>query len=185
MKGETIKFQLGVDTVDTIEKSIFPVTSFQIGKLNENEGFIAGLEVGNEADLQWKILCQNTNGETVALFGRANDLNEGYYDDGTGSVFDGNGNIILAKKNILSFFGMRNLQGNICFMSLTNLQEENDGEIRGIFKSNDKIAPAKVKITATGKSFSREKIVTFDYRQKNLSSIFDLGLYFTGGAVVE
>ena len=185
-KNETIKFRLGVDENENFAGySVRPITNFEINlDLNGRE---------QKENLHWKILCLVDNGgnhakKTVALSGTGNDFTKGNYDDGDRISLD---------TRVVDFLSQNNSNQNPCFMSLSNFSEidegnlnrtntmlalqDTDSEIRGIFKPiiPETIAPAKVKITATGKSFSREKIVSFDYWQKNLSAVYDLGLYYT------
>ena len=162
--NESIKFRLGVDRDKSFAGySLEPITNFEITKNNQS---------GN-SDLHWNILCENN----ISLFGTGSDFASGNLDDGT-AISDENGNITYATQRVSTFLSSKNQANNLCFMSLTNFGE---GNFRGIFKVTppSKIAPAKVRITATGKSFSREKIVSFEYWQKNLSALYDLGLYFT------
>lgn len=176
-KDETMKFRLGVDTSDNFaEYSLKPVTTFKINKSSEPNAVAF-----SNADLQWEIICpkkgEGRTIKTVSLQGRGDDFSKGIYDDGLHPLITNiDGEIVGPEENLAKFLGENNLGEDICFMSLTNTESI---DITGNFSVYKKIAPAKVKITASGKSFSREKIVNFEYRQKNLSSLLDLGLYLT------
>ncbi len=172
--NETIKFRLGVDTEDSFEVDLALRNNFEIE-----------ISQGSPNDLQWKVLCKNNN-DTVALYGRGDDFSQGTFDDGVSVQED---------KSLSNFLINYNLPESLCFMSLKNISKgEQDvtkngfsqvpnftgSTIEGTFivKNNDEIAPDQVEIVAVGRSVSREKKVKFNYRQKNLASVFDLGLYY-------
>ena len=157
-KNETVKFRLGVDTDEGFNNyNILTVNDFEI--------------TPKEEDLSWKIICQK-QGKTVALQGDGGDFTKGQYDNGD----------LIESMDVATFLNGNNSLDNICFMSLTNLIETEDKTIEGTVTATSiekLIAPAKVSIRAVGKSYHREKIVTFEYLQKNLSSVFNLGFYYT------
>ncbi len=171
--NESVKFRLGYDNNEKFaEYSLEAVKNFNIN-INELEG--------ESTDLQWRILClvdDNSAKKTIALFRNGTDFTSGSYDDGTAVSTDSFGNPQYTTKQVSKFLSENNLAKNLCFMSLTNFGTE---KIRGVFRPTAPsfVAPAKVNVTATGKSFSREKIVSFDYWQKNLSAVYDLGLLYT------
>ncbi len=200
-ENETIKFRLGVDTNESFAGySVRPITSFKVDNLvgikrNLHWKILCLVDSGGNPALQRSSgqAHRQSSGQakkTVALSGTGDNFTKGNYDDGENEI---------TTETIVNFLGRYNSEGNPCFMSLSNFSEINEGnssrtnpstfnsqqtnnsKIRGIFKPiiPETIAPAKVKITATGKSFSREKIVSFDYWQKNLSAVYDLGLYYT------
>ncbi len=177
-KNETIKFRLGVDTEDSFEVNLAPRNNFEI-ILNGD----ASLELKEK--LQWKVLCKNNN-DTVALYGYGDDFSQGTFDDGVS---------VQENKSLNTFLGSYNSSASLCFMSLKNISKGSQdvtkngfsqvpnfagSTIKGTFivKNNDEIAPDQVEIVAVGRSVSREKKVKFNYRQKNLASVFDLGLYY-------
>lgn len=167
---ESIKFRLAVDTDSSgSEPVIEPVVNIRLTQDN-------GSTPLNNPDLQWKFLCPVSNlvtgtVQTVSIQGRADDFFRGRYDDGTQSI--DNYDVALFWNN----------KDENCFMSLTNQSSDQDAPniVGSIAVNSDRtIAPAKVAIRVVGTSFSREKIVTFEYFQKNLASVFDFGLYFIG-----
>ena len=169
--NKSVKFRLGHDDSESFAGySLIPVTNFEINTEEKNK------------NVKWKILClidENPAKKTVALFGNGRDFTSGNFDDGTNATTGDDHELSFTTESVSQFLGQYNNIENLCFMSLTNFGER---EFRGIFTPTlpEFVAPAKVNITATGKSFSREKIVSFDYWQKNLSALYDLGLYFTG-----
>jgi hypothetical protein len=62
----------------------------------------------------------------------------------------------------------------LCFISLTNF---GDGDISGEVKAlAGEMAPAQTHVRAIGNAAGREKIIEFEYRQRNLNPFFDFGL---------
>lgn len=180
-KNKTMKFRLGVDTSESFA-GYSPIPVNPMITLDQES-----IPFGRK--LQWKILCSendaNGSKKTVALSGWGNNFNTGDYDNGENIKKNESRSDFLTKATGICFMWLsfpEQLPGSSNNESRTasSTTSQNFAGISGIVSAEDGIAPAKVKITATGKSFSREKIVSFEYLQKNLSSKFDLGLYFVG-----
>ena len=152
--SESLRWRLGVDSEKGFNVTAGLVRNFEI--------------IGDNLDgvLQWKIQCAST-GKTLVLQKRAqgnlvSGSNMGVSDDG----------ISVGSLSIDDFLSGVDDSGK-CFVSLTNFGE---AVITGKVTANGLMAPAQTKVQAIGSSGGREKIIEFEYRQKNLSPFFDFGL---------
>ncbi len=155
-----LRWQLGLDTNDEMLVVQKLVKDFEI---NIDPP-------ATVSDLQWKIQCNNSLVNTTEMLqARASgnlitEISIGGWDNGTDLPVD---------KNIQDFLSSF-LDDDLCFISLTNF---GNGNISGKVKSlNGEMAPAQTHVRAIGKAAGREKIIEFEYRQKNLNPFFDFGL---------
>ena len=166
---EALRWQLGIDTNDNMERDIKLVRDFEIEQTD-----------GDFRDLQWKIQCENADKVTEMIQARAQDDDDsdniideqdtGTYDDGEATHLN---------TTIEDFlYPLEN--DALCFISLTNFGED---VIKGIVSTTTEegtdektMAPAQTYIRAIGKARGREKIIEFEYRKKNLNPFFDFGL---------
>lgn len=121
---------------------------------------------GLKDDVQWKIQCAGVNG-TLLLQERAASDKIGISDEGV--LDDGNSVGDNSIDNFLSGIA----DGTKCFISLSNF---GNNVVEGRVEAVGKLSPAQTKVRARGSAGGREKIIEFEYRQKNLSPFFDFGL---------
>lgn len=118
--------------------------------------------------LQWKFQCSQPNSpKTEMLQSRAQSNQVSGSDTGTWD----NG-IQTGTKTIQEFLAGLSDETR-CFLSLTNF---GDTPIVATFSTTQKMAPPQTIVRATGTAGGREKIIEFEYRQKNLTPFFDFGL---------
>ena len=169
---ENIKFRLKKD-VDTSEnKSLESVTDWKLTVLDIDGADVSGI-------WSWKIACQKS-GKTVSIQGKGGSGSNGIYNNfanETGKEVDGNGNILLGNRSVGNFFTdfASESDKQTCFFSATNLRE--DKTLTFQFEHPDGMSPNTTTITSVGKNNLREKIIQFDYKQKNLGGLFDFVLF--------
>ena len=118
--------------------------------------------------LQWKFQCSQPNSpKTEMLQSRAQSNQVSGSDTGTWD----NGTQI-GTKTIQEFLTGLSDETR-CFLSLTNF---GDTSIVATFSTTQKMAPPQTIVRAIGTAGGREKIIEFEYRQKNLTPFFDFGL---------
>lgn len=154
---ENIKFQLAKDTDG----------QFTTGISTDNIDFT--ITPSNDT-FSWKIQC-NTMTTPVSLessTGFTNTTNllhlSGNFDTGLGQL--------IPNMTTTNFFLASGIDRDSCFMSMTNLNDINDLTVT-LENSADTFAPPIARVRSVGNSVSRQKIIEFEYRQKNLSPFFD------------
>lgn len=152
--AETLRWRLGIDEDLGFGVRYKMVKDFEISGDNFSD------------NMQWKIQCAKGN-KTIVLQERTlnnliNKNSMGVLDDG-GSI--GESRIESFLKDITD--------SNSCYISLTNFGTE---IMSGEVSAPQKLAPAQTRVQAIGYSGGREKIIEFEYRQKNLAPFFDFGL---------
>lgn len=140
--------------------------SFEIIPTKIQNFTINGAELTNV--LQWKFQCSQKNSSKIEMLqsrATSNEItgnNSGTWDNGTQ----------IGTKTIQDFLDSLSDETR-CFLSLMNFGER---DISGTFSTTGKIAPPQTIVRATGTAGGREKIIEFEYRQKNLTPFFDFGL---------
>ncbi|MDH3325074.1 MAG: hypothetical protein OEL89_05530 [Candidatus Peregrinibacteria bacterium] len=165
---ETVKFRLKKDSSPDLDEDFGVIENF-------------GLSRSPEKDFWWKILCRDSEGNTISLqVPNRWDANlpvgqhfMGVYDDKDGKSL----------KNVSSgeFFGeLSPEEKKSCFFSVTNLDEEEEVVFVLTTPNGERMAPYHAEIKSTGQagdtSFPQEKTIIFGSTQKGLSSFFDFGL---------
>ena len=169
---ENMKFRLKKDTNESESQSLDSVEDWKLIVTDDAE------ESLTEA-WSWKIACQKS-GETVSIQGQGGSGSNGIYNsfkNETGKEVEGNGNIITGTRSVENFFTdfTNESDKQTCFFSVTNLKE--DKRLSFYFENPNGMSPHKTSITSIGKNNLREKIIQFDYKQKNLGGLFDFVLF--------
>lgn len=152
----TIRWRLGFDPDPEMTVAAELVREFQIAGTN-----IFG-------DLQWKIQCSvlASNGtemlQSRATSNQVSGSDTGVWDNGT----------TTGTKTIHDFLTSMSDE-TLCFISLTNF---GINDITGTVTTPENMAPAQTLVRAIGQAGGREKIIEFEYRQKNLNPFFDFGI---------
>ncbi len=152
----SIRWQFGND----------PDPSFEITPTKVQNFTINGTGLANM--LQWKFQCSQANSSKTEMLQSRATSNEitgsdsGTWDNGTQ----------IGTKTIQAFLDSLSDETR-CFLSLTNF---GTSDITGTFSTLGKIAPPQTIVRAKGSAGGREKIIEFEYRQKNLTPFFDFGL---------
>jgi hypothetical protein len=152
----TIRWRLGVDPDPEMTVAAELVREFQITGTNISD------------DLQWKIQCSvlASNGtemlQSRATSNQMSGSDTGVWDNGT----------TTGTKTIHDFLAPMSDE-TLCFISLTNF---GINDILGTVTTPENMAPAQTLVRAIGRAGGREKIIEFEYRQKNLNPFFDFGI---------
>ncbi len=161
--NKTVKLRLKVDDDGTFSESIRPISlenlTFDFSEFSSNS-------------FQWKILCQQS-GSPISLQNVLNSQNSIFKNfTGTRETIVGNSPGIKVENfwNTLS-----ENEKKSCFLSLQNLNETDT--LRFIIELADNLPPEITTIISHGTAGSREKIIKFNYHQKNLASFFDFGFF--------
>lgn len=154
---ESLRWQFGNDSDPSFETTLSLVQNFIIE------------EISSPKDLQWKFQCaQELSPRTEMLQARA--LSSKVTGETSGTWDNG---IETGSRDIHSFL-ISLPEDARCFISLTNFS--NNNAITGTFSTDKKMAPPQTIVRAKGSAGGREKIIEFEYRQKNLTPFFDFGL---------
>lgn len=152
--SETLRWRLGRDLDPG-----FGVTRNMVRDLQ-----ISGQNLAD--NMQWKIQCA---GSTLASSLQRRAISNLITPIASG-VWDEDGDI--GETTIESFLASIDDE-TICYISLTNFGKD---IISGRVYAPRKMAPAQTKVRALGYAGGREKVIEFEYRQKNLAPFFDFGL---------
>ena len=170
-KGNT-KFRLKQDVDETKDILVQIPSDFDVEVLEA--GTTSALGTGEET-WQWGFLCQKEDNSTVALqeeeMGGGSFLSfmskEGKFSNQYG---------VVGMKRVSDFLhDLSFIEKNSCFISITNLREDKD--LHFTFKNVSGLSPDRAVVSATGASGTREKTIQFDFRQKNLATVFDFLLF--------
>ncbi len=152
--NETLRWRLGRDADKGLDFVGDLVKDFRIDGQNVRD------------NLQWKIQCAE-NKKTIVIQGRAK---KNRIDKNSRGTLDQGGRLDIS--TIMNFLKERPSQ-SLCYVSLTNF---GSNVITGAVEAKKKLAPAQTKVQAIGLAAGREKIIEFEFRQKNLAPFFDFGL---------
>lgn len=150
---DTVQFRLRVDGNSSYVEEVSPVTDFDISPSSDK--------------FRWKIQCQAEN--IVSLTGTGFS-GERLLEDLWGSYDPGEGLVRVASAQDF-FAALTEDQKKTCFMTFTAGQGNVSVELSS--SGNVFFSPPIALIRSVGTSVTRQKIIEFDYRQKNLSPFFD------------
>ncbi len=161
--NQVIKLRLKIDNDTTFAESIRPISL---------ENLILNFTDFTSNSFQWKILCQQS-GNPISLQSVLNSSASAFKN------FRGTKETTTNYQTNISvdaFWGSLSVnEKESCFLSLQNLSETRT--LKFNINLANKIPPAVATVVSHGKAGSREKIIKFDYRQKNLASFFDFGFF--------
>ncbi len=151
------KFRLQVDQDENLGVNVQPINNLKLDITPES----------GSPKFNWKILCKDSAGKTLALqkTETSNPAGNNFLNK-IGNLDDG---------GTTNFNGWSGIDKTTCFFSIQNLATAS-AEFR-FYESPT--APHKATVTTIGKSGNRQKITAFDYAQKNLGSLFDFGILHT------
>jgi hypothetical protein len=132
--------------------------------------------VTGDADriFQWKLQCRKKGG-TVSIQGIKDKL---IYQGGKFSSFIGQwdrvGGVTVENKYVTALWtDLNKSEKQTCFLSFQNITNDPLEFTLG----GTSFSPSVATITSMGQSHNRQKIITFDMAQKNLSTLFDFGIF--------
>ena len=168
---ENVKFRLKKDTDFSKNNTLEVISDWKVTVQD-----LDGASLDNA--WSWKIACQKAD-DTVSIQGRGGTGSNGNYNNfvnETGKEVNETVTILTGNHSISTFFsGLNETEKQTCFFSATNLQE--DKTLTFNFENSSYMSPHKTTITSIGKNNFREKIIKFDYAQKNLGGLFDFVLF--------
>lgn len=123
---------------------------------------------------QWKLQCRNDD-QTISIQGKkrllfAPNLIRNW--EGQSDMADGE----TKPSSIYRFWtmsGFSSTEKQTCYLSFQNLTDKNVQ----IVLSGTNFPPSVATITSVGHANKRQKVITFDIAQKNLSTLFDFGIF--------
>lgn len=180
--GEAIKFLLRKDTDNTDATALVPVGDFTLEADNESGTYDTNA-------FAWKYICPRGT-RTIALQGRAATGSYSSFAAERGNLDDETNSFAIPNKSFadITTGGSTALAlgsgGNLttaeqagCFFSATNTSEMETLTLT--FQNSLSFAPPVAKVVAVGSAGSREKVVSFEYAQKNLGGLFDILFFHT------
>lgn len=156
------KFRLRYDAEPDENFSEQPVVDFDLE--------IGSSQAGNL--IHWRVICQEEYGGGLVTTAVQGALAAGLYTDFLTSQsgrYDRADGTMIPSQGIKGYLDRGILRRDSCFFAVDNIASN---EVLVRFES-DQMSPAITEVTARTKVKNREKIIRFQYRQKNLAEIFD------------
>ncbi len=169
---ENQKFRMLSDTDDSLSSSnqIFTALEMNVEEQPDKNNIL----VGGNLKYIWKILCRNTSENTVSIEKIEENKNH------IPNILTANGGSYESVDGSeINFGNLSDVNSDSCFFSVQSLVGDKDLKFTFYASVSDKITPNASKIIAVGSRNKQEKRLVFEYKQKNLGSLFDFTFLHT------
>jgi hypothetical protein len=167
--NKTVKLRLKIDDDGTFNESIRPISL---------ENLTFNFTDFTTDSFQWKILCEKS-GSPISLQDVLSSASPTFKNfQGIKETITNNSPNVSVETfwNALS-----ETEKKSCFLSLQNLNESDTLKFNINLANN--FSPSTATITSHGIAGKREKIIKFDYKQKNLASFFDFSFFHSDDGI--